>query len=523
MTITPNDPKSPASADLPARTLQRGAVATGFHVGNHLLRVVTLATLARLLAPADFGLVGMVLAFMNVAPLLQDFGLSLATIQREELTRVQVSALFWMNVAISTTLAASFVLLAPLLSLVYGDPRLTDITRALAIGVFVYGCGVQHRALMTRDMRFGPIGIAEGVAQGVGMALGIGAALLGLGVWSLVVMHLSQTIVNTTGMWIACRWRPGRPRVVPGVRELVTFGRHMTAFQLTTYISRNVDDILVGTLFGATALGLYSKAYQLLRLPIALIREPISRVTISTLSRLQSDAPRFRTYYRNALQVVALLGMPVIVFLTLDVELVVRLVLGEQWDGAVRLFQAFALAAFLNTIQVTGSWACVPLGRAARLARWQLWATAIMVAGFMVGAFWGALGIAVSVSVTTVLLRVPSWVYLFRGTPIRIVDVLRSVARPAVCSMAAALGVVLARWVITIEGDAVLRLGPDLVGYTAAYLLCWIVAPGGVEFLRGAVKLLRRATMGPGDSTLAWSFPESDANLFEYSRDAKDA
>ena len=166
--------------------------------------------------------------------------------------------------------------------------------------------------------------------------------------------------------------------------------------------------MIIGRVAGNAALGLYLKSYSLLMLPVDRIRAPASAVVLSALSHLQGDEVRFGRYYLKAITSVVAVGMPAVVFLSVFAEDAILLILGPQWRDSVLLFKVLAPAAFVETFNTVGSWACLPMGKSNRLVRWQTFATIVTVTAFLIGVRWGALGVAIAFSIMTVALRVPA-------------------------------------------------------------------------------------------------------------------
>ncbi|MCH7559555.1 MAG: lipopolysaccharide biosynthesis protein [Planctomycetes bacterium] len=280
----------------------------------------SLAVLARLLTPGDFGLIAMVTVVTGFVALFKDMGLSMATVQKAHINHAQVSTLFWINMAISAVIMALTALIAPGVAWFYHEPRLTWITLAMAAAFIFGGLTIQHQALLRRQMRFGTLTLIEVVSMLVGAAMAIIFAWYGAGYWALVVMQLGIAITTAVGVWFVSGWRPGLPVRGSGVRPMLTFGGYLTAFSFVNYLGGSAPSVLLGRFCGDHVLGLYSKAYSLLLLPIKQINGPVSLVGMPALSRLQKDPVQYRRYYSKIVSLVLLLTMPmaVLLFVTAD-------------------------------------------------------------------------------------------------------------------------------------------------------------------------------------------------------------
>lgn len=451
----------------------------GAQVAQFALTVGSTAVLARLLAPRDFGLIAMAAAVGNLLLLFQDLGLGTVTVQRSELTTSQASGLFWINVALGMLLAVIMAGAAPLVARFYGQPALTAVTIALAAGFVLAGLSVQHTALLRRQMRFAALARIDIASLVLGVGVAITSAALGAGYWALVYLQLVQQGASACGAWLTCRWRPTVPARSAEVRALLPFGAGLTAFNVLAYLTRNLDNVVLGRAAGAAPLGLYLKAYSLLLLPVDRIRVPAAAVVVPALSHLQDDPSSFRRYFLKAIMSVVAVGMPAVVFLFVFADDAIRVVLGPQWRESVTLFQLLAPAAFVETFNTVGSWACTPLGKSARLVRWQIVATVVMVSAFLIGVRWGALGMAVAVSASTIVLRVPGTIYLLKGSPITPFDLLGAIARPACASLTAGAIVFATRGGLSVGFSPVLSLLIGLPVFSALYLMLWRVLPGG--------------------------------------------
>lgn len=213
--------------DLKSRAIRGGGVVIGAQICKFLIKFLTTVVLARLITPEDFGLIAMVAAITNFISMFNDMGLSMATVQQEEITQEQVSTLFWINLAVGAVLTALTIAIAPFVSRFYDSPRLRWITIVLASGFLIRGVSVQHQALLVRQMRYSVLAVVEVLSILVGIALGILAAFRGMSYWSLIIMQLSTAFALSLGFWVACNWRPGVPVRGAGVRSMLQYGGNL--------------------------------------------------------------------------------------------------------------------------------------------------------------------------------------------------------------------------------------------------------------------------------------------------------
>ena len=224
--------------------------------------------------------------------LFQDAGLSMATVQRQEITHAQVSNLFWVNVAVGGATTLLVAASAPVVAWFYREPRLVDITLVLSITFLFASSTVQYIALLNRQMRFGAIAIIYVVSLLAGYLTGVGMALLGYGYWALVGASVTQVTGRLVLAWLFSGWRPKLPSRNTQTWHMLTFGANITAGSLIWSLARGADNLLIGRFFGAAAVGLYSRASILLIRPLEQFTIPINAVLVPALSRLQTEPDR---------------------------------------------------------------------------------------------------------------------------------------------------------------------------------------------------------------------------------------
>ena len=408
-----------------------------------VLGIGSTAVLARLLTPQDFGLIAMATVIIGFVSIFKDMGLSMATVQQEEINHQQVSTLFWINVIISVVLMIVTAGLAPAVAWFYGDPRLTWITVALA-GTFIFGgLTMQHQALLRRQMRFTALAAIALMSSLVGIITAIGLAWYGIGYWALVASTAAAIFTNFILVWTVSGWRPGLPARGSAVGSLLAFGGNLTGFSFVNYFARNADNLLIGWYWGAAPLGLYSKAYRLLMLPLEQINAPLSSVAIPALSRLQHDHKRYRRAYLGVVQKIGIITMPGTMFLICTSDWIVKLLLGPQWIGAIPIFTWLGIAALFQPISNTTGWLFITQDRTREMFHWGVVGGALTTLSFAIVLPWGPIAMAAAYSLTSCFVKQPIlfW-FVGRRGPVRSRDFYLAMSLPL--SLAASVGVVLA-------------------------------------------------------------------------------
>lgn len=483
--------------DLKGRSIRGAAATFTGQSSKFVLQLGSTMVLARLLTPEDFGLIAIVAALNGFLLLFKDLGLSMATVQREAVSHAEVSTLFWINAGLGVFFTLLTAALAPVFAFVFDEPRLIDITLALSVAFIFAGLTAQHQALLQRQMRFWTLAGVDLAALAIGIGAAIVCALAGQGYWALVWMQLATAVATAAGVWLTCGWTPGGPARSSGVSLLLKFGGYLSAFNFLNYFARNMDNLLIGRSVGVEQLGLYSRAYALLLLPVGQITAPLTAVTVPALSRLQNDPERFCNYYLRALKTVAYLSMPFVVSLAALSEEVIGLALGEKWFAAAPLFQVLAIAAFWNPVGATVGWLYVSLGQTKRMFVYGCIAVPLTVLSFVVGLPWGAFGVAVAYSCVATLLIIPQFWYAVRRSSVRIQSVLISLTNPLLLSFVIGMAIFLARPHLTPFGPLLTMLGSLSVGAVAALVVGGLVSPMRRDFVQMLDLFARSANKAP--------------------------
>jgi O-antigen/teichoic acid export membrane protein len=424
--------------DLKERTIRGGSARIVAQAANFTLRIGSVMVLSRLLEPRDFGLLGMVTAFTGVLSLFRDFGLSAAAVQRATVTEGQTSTLFWINVLVGALLTAIAVLLAPVVSAFYREPRLLWVTSVVATGFLFNGAGVQHSALLQRQMRFTALAWIDIVSLIVSTAIAIGGAKAGYGYWALAAMTVSLPVTGTVGLWLVSAWVPGKLRRGVGIGSMMRFGGTVTLNSLVVYVASNFEKVLLGRFWGAEVLGIYGRAYQLNRIPIDNLNSAVGEVAFSALSRIQDDPSRLKRYFLKGYSVVLALTLPITITCAVFAEDLIFVLLGPKWKEAAGIFRLLAPTILIFAIANPLGWLLNSIGMVGRALKISLVMAPLMIGGYIIGLPYGPRGVAFAYSAIMILCVIPLILWAVRGTVISVYDVLLAVGRPLISGVVAA-------------------------------------------------------------------------------------
>ncbi|NYD68511.1 lipopolysaccharide biosynthesis protein [Agromyces atrinae] len=455
----------------------RGAAVTGFgQLARILLQVLSIIVLARLLSPEDYGLLAMVTVVIGVGELFRDFGLSSAAIQSKTLSNAQRSNLFWLNSVIGVVLSLICFAAAPLLSVLYGDARLTLITQLLATTFLINGVATQFRADLNRSLKFGTLSVIDVVSQFVGLAVGVGAALLGAEYWSLVAMQVTIALVSATGSAVSTRWMPRWYNRQADIRPFFRFGISLLGSQLVNYAGKNADSFVIGLALGPVQLGFYNRAFQLLLLPLNQLQAPSTRVALPILSRLQDDKPRFDAFILQGQTALLHVVAVVLAFTASQATVLFSFVLGDQWVSAAPLFQALAIGGLASMANYACYWVFLSKGLTSSYLVFSLITRPFLIGSVVVGSMFGALGVAIAYSAASFLLWPCTLLWLRRVSNAPVGRMFRVGIRTVVV-YAVAGGAAFAVGLLVANLHPLFVLSISLLAFVAAVAVCAVIVP----------------------------------------------
>lgn len=330
--------------------------------GTQGVQFLVMLVMARLLSPNDYGVVGLLVVFVSIAQAFVDGGFSQALIRKKDRTEIDNSTVFYFNIVVSVVIYLIFYLFAPYVSVFYNMPTLTPFMRVICLSIIINAFGVVQRALFNANIDFKAQAKASLIAIVISGAIGISLALRGFGPWALVWQQLSNLIVNTLFLWIYSEWRPLLAYSWKSFNELFSFGSKLLATSLLNAIYNNIQTIVIGKLYSAKSLGLYSRAAHFADLPSQQFTSVFMRVTFPVLCKVQDDLERLTSVYRRMLRVSAYIVFPLLIGMAAVAHPMIRVFIGEQWLECAYMLQIICFAEMwypihainLDILQVSG-------------------------------------------------------------------------------------------------------------------------------------------------------------------------
>lgn len=458
--------------NLRKKTIRGGVFTVSSQFIQFAIGLAVVPILARLLDRADFGVAVKATALTGFAALLVDAGLSLATIQRPDLSHRQATNLFWISSALGTLLGLAVACAGPLVSAFYSDPRYTQACLLIACSYPLSGLAMQHQALLNRALQYDrieTIRIASFVISNAGC---VALAWHWQSYWALLWRPVIEAAVRVVLVWIACPWRPGLPRTGSGVRGMVNFGAGVTGASMVGYIANHIDKVLLGRYWSDELTGLYERSMRCFLAPLQQAQGPVQSVVIPVLSRLSDDPDRQKAAYLAVVSRMLCVVGPIVAFLMIQSEPFVLTILGPDYADAVPTFAWLTLAGLVQPLALSLRFMLLYQGRGGELMRVATVNSLIAITTIVIGLPWGPAGVAASLVLGGLALRLPATLWLTcRGSNVRAVEFLRAAASclPITGTVAAANLVV---WSMAGSTSAPVTL---LIG-SAVSLVAWLIA-----------------------------------------------
>jgi O-antigen/teichoic acid export membrane protein len=362
---------------------------------------VTVAILARLLTPADFGLVAIASTVLPLVYLLADMGLTTYLVQADRLDARTTATAFWFSAAAGLVLSAALVLLAPAIAALFGTAAAAPVIAWTAPAVLIVSLSATPVALLRRGMRFRALSMQTAVAAIIGQILALVLAFGGAGVWALVAQLLAMQLVCLVLAWASARWRPSFAISAADIRRMFGFGSKVVTVDLLAIGRLWIENAVITRMLGVAALGAYGVAQRLVQTARDLTGSAITPVTTVAFAKVRDEPERLLGGYRRAVGLAYGVVAPGLAVLFVGAPLVVPLLLGPQWQASIEPVRALALAGLfalgasldhglLYGMGRPGAW----LGYAAVVEVATLAATLLLVPRGIAAIAWGFAAVA---------------------------------------------------------------------------------------------------------------------------------
>ncbi|WP_214228890.1 MOP flippase family protein [Pedobacter sp. B4-66] len=356
-----------------------------------LIGLVITGVLARLISPADFGLLAMVTLAIGFLNVLKDFGFGAALIQKKEVSDDEYSTVFWINLIIGCFLTLIVFFSAPFIASFFKESKLENVTKILSFTFIINSIGIVWNNKLLKDVAFKQIFYRSIISTIISGVCAIILAFYKYGILALIAQTYIALILNTYLNYLHVKWVPNRSIKKVYIKDLIKFGLPLLADQSINYWVRNIDNLLVGRTLGKDTLAYYNKAYSLMLLPVRQLTGTLAKVLFPSFSLIQDNKEQIANIYLKISRIIAFVAFPVMVCLSMLSEPVILIVYGENWRPVIPIFQVLSILGMLQALGTLSGNIYLSLGQTKKMFKIGLLSRGLMIFGIVFGLHLGGL------------------------------------------------------------------------------------------------------------------------------------
>ena len=449
---------------------------------------------ARLLSPREFGVYALAMAIVGFVNMILFQGFGDGLIQAERLDDDAVDTAFWTNMALGVAMVVALQLFALAAPTLFHNAELGPVVSWLSLLCLPRALVSIHSALFRRSLDLRVFALRTLIGSVAGGAVGVVLALLGYGVWALVIAQFVQSILVAAIMWNATPWRPRLVFSAAAFHRLLAFSRNFMAASLISSCIDDFGSLVVGLTMDFTAVGYFSVALRVLRAVIILVMTPLQLVMMPALSRIAHDKPRFGAGYSNMVILISTVWLPMVAGLGLAAPILIPLVFGPQWAGAIPVVTAMSFVALTMPLWTFSGQAMTALGRPDAFAGMAYWQLGLYAVAFVLAVPFGIVAVGWTWAGLSAAMVPVSLARLRRLADLDVGSLLRRSARVAVAGAAMVATGLLVRRALPHSMWSLPPMGlAALAAYAAALV---VILPGHITHLAQSAReaLPRRRT-----------------------------
>lgn len=453
-------------------------------VARHVLSLVVFTTLARLVEPAAFGLIGLVAVYLTFANLLVDQGVGTALVQRAEVTPEHLNSAFWFSVAWASLLALTTILLADPIAGIFGEPKLAPLLRWASLILVMNSTTTVHLANFQRALDFRTPVLRSLTANVCGGVTGVSLALAGAGVWALVGQQLASSATGCMFYWLTSSWRPRAGFSWIRFRELFAVSSSVFGAHALWTIASRVDQLVIGRVVGAEPLGYYVVATRVCDLARDGLHIPIASVALPIFSRIQNDPARLRNAIYQGTALNALSSFAIFGGLATVGPTLVPLVLGRQWEPAVPMLQLLSVYGLVNGLLVFCHPALLASGGIGKYVVVNLLGTVGAISACTFGIRMGVPFLIVGLILNLMLSGFLALLFLRRRIGLSLVAFARPMRVPGIAAAAMYASITMIESMIAMPGHQSTYFMLQVLSGASIYIGCvWVLSPSSLAAL----------------------------------------
>jgi PST family polysaccharide transporter len=383
--------------------------------------------LMSLIAPREFGLLGMVMVFSGFLSVFKDFGLGSSLIQKKEIEKKEIDTIYWTTVSLGLFLTILLIVLAPVIANYYQEPRLKSISYALAfIFVLQSFTGVQL-SLAKKKMDFKLIFKVNSSAILLSGILAVILAYNGFGVWTLIAQQISVAFLTSLFFFIRSNYKPSWFWDKNTLKPHLNYSLPLVGRGSINYWSRNADNFFIGKFLGAELLGIYSRSYSIMMLPVSRISGVLSSVLFPSLSLIQDDTKRVTSIFLKITRTIAFITFPLMIMLALGAKDFVETVLGEEWLEMIPILQLLSIVGAVHSVATLDGNIYLVKNRTDLAFKTNILNSSVYVIGFYISSRYSLTHVALVYVISTLILLLINWYIVEKLLEVKIFSLIKNI------------------------------------------------------------------------------------------------
>lgn len=367
------------------KTRQSIKWSLGLQVFQKVFFFISSIALARLLSPKDFGLSTIALTLDTLTWLASSLGINAAVIHFQDNVEERLNAAFWLYLVTSTFFIGLQLVSSPWIAAFYKAPIVADIIKINCIAMFITCFGISQRTALIKNLEFKSLSIIDGVTNLLKSIMYVVFAFMGFGVWSFIYPKLVTAVIGVTALWRTSRWRPKWNLNFKYWLEMFKYGQNVLLSNILDYVLNNSSYILIGSMVGPAALGVYTFAYDKSMMLVNNIAYPITMVSFSTFAKLQEHAEKLKDSYYSTVKFISLMAFPYAIGQIVLGREYITVIFGHKWDSAILIFQMILVYSALRAICQTANPMLQAVGRPDVVLKWNLAFAPVFILSIFLG------------------------------------------------------------------------------------------------------------------------------------------
>lgn len=379
--------------DLKTRTIYGLFWSFSEHMGLQAVQFVITIILARLLLPAEFGLIAMLTIFMGLARSLIESGFGSALIQKKDAGQVDYCSIFYFNILAGFLIAALLYFSAPFIAAFFNQTLLIPLTRFLTLNIILNAIGLIQSTILTRNLDFKAQMKVSLLALVLSGSAGVFLAYRGFGVWSLAVQSVLNSLFCTIFLWFFNSWRPSLVFSLAALKMMFPFGSKLLFSGLLDTFFQNIYNVFIGRVFSIADLGIYDKAKSMQTIATTTMGSTLSRVMFPSLTSIQDDLKLLKQAYRKTIGFAVFFHFPLMLILAAMAPALIIVLLTDKWSPSIPIFQLLCLAGLLYPLQVLNLNMMMVKGRSDLFFRLSIIRKVLIIVNIAITYRWGITGL----------------------------------------------------------------------------------------------------------------------------------